>query len=71
LREEPRYEVLTLEEVLGKFLSHDMMVRNPRILRTWFKVIYPMPSLERLPSKQQTRRRKESRARAYNRPIQA
>jgi hypothetical protein len=48
IRENPRYKKITLEDVLGKYLSHELIEKDSSISTTSLKV-QPAPSLKKLP----------------------
>jgi hypothetical protein len=57
IHENPRYTKMSPEEVLGKFVSHQMMVIDAKNNDDVIMEALPTPSHKRLLSKQQMRRR--------------
>jgi hypothetical protein len=54
----PRYKQKSLEEVIGKFVSFELMIKTPNTLSTWSKVPPPHPRCNPLHSKQRKKRRR-------------
>jgi hypothetical protein len=52
IRENPRYTKITPKEILGKFVSGRMMVKEARYVDDALTIHYPSTSLKPLPSKQ-------------------
>jgi hypothetical protein len=63
LRENPRYEVLTPKEALGKFLSHEMMVKDSKHVEDLHQGNAPTNMPQVATFKAKMRRRKEHQAR--------
>jgi hypothetical protein len=58
IRENPRYKQMSPKEVIGKFVSFELMVKDSKTLSTWSKVPPPHPRCNLLHSRQRKKRRK-------------
>jgi hypothetical protein len=58
IRRDPRYKLMSPEEVIGKFVSFELMIKTPNILSTWSKVPPPHPRCNPSHSKRWKRRKR-------------
>jgi hypothetical protein len=56
IHEDPRYKQMSPEEVIGKFVSFELMIKDSNILSTWSKAPPPHPRCNSLHSKQLKKR---------------
>jgi hypothetical protein len=58
IRGDPRYKQMSLEEVIGRFVSFELMIKDSKHIATWSKALPPHPRYNPLHSRQRKKRRK-------------